>query len=92
MANHPKHPGAPTSGGMTDAARDRVLADLASGRDEFSPAFLYSVTSTSLLLAAAAGLIDPVALARSELASRGLDRDGVWCGFARAAQIHGVQR
>jgi hypothetical protein len=77
---------------MTAATRERVLADLASGRDEFSPAFLYSVTSTSLLLAAAAGLIDPTLLARRELASRGLDADGTWVGFDRAAQIHGVAR
>jgi hypothetical protein len=77
---------------MTPAARQRVQADLTSGRDEFSPAFLYSVTSTSLLLAIAGGLIDPVALARGELASRGLDENGIWIGLARAAQIHGAQR
>jgi hypothetical protein len=73
---------------MTDAARERVLADLASGRDATDPRFLFSTTSTSLLLAAAAGLIDPVALARRELASRGLDADGAWVGFDRARQIH----
>lgn len=73
---------------MTDAARERVLADLANGHDATNPQFLYSTTATSLLLAAAAGLIDPVLLARRELASRGLDADGQWCGFSRAAQIH----
>jgi hypothetical protein len=92
MIDHSKPPDAPASGGMSDAARQRVLADLASGRDEFSPTFLYSMTSAALVLAIAAGLIDPVALARRELANRGLDADGEWCGFDRAAQIHGVAR
>lgn len=77
---------------MSEAARQRVLADLASGHDATNPAFLYSVTSTSLLLAAAAGLIDPVLLARRELANRGLDGEGVWVGFDRAARVHGVTR
>jgi hypothetical protein len=73
---------------MSAAARKRVLADLASGRDATNPAFLYSTTATPLLLVIAAGLIDPVALARRELASRGLDADGAWVGFDRARQIH----
>lgn len=77
---------------MTAATRERVLADLADGRDATNPQFLFSTTATSLLLAAAAGLIDPVALARRELASRGLDANGEWCGFEAAARIHGVQR
>jgi hypothetical protein len=73
---------------MSAVARERVLADLASGKDEFNPAFLYSVTAAPLLLAIAAGLINPIALARRELASRGLDANGEWCGFDRARQIH----
>jgi hypothetical protein len=92
MSDHPKPPTAPASGGMSDAARQRVLADLASGHDATSPAFLYSVTSASLLLTIAAGLLDPVALARRELASRGLDADGAWVGFDEARRIHGVTR
>jgi hypothetical protein len=92
MADHPKPPDAPASGGMSEDARRRVLADLASGRDQTNPAYIFSTTATSLLLAIAAGLLDPVALARRELASRGLDADGEWCGFDRAAQIHGVRR
>jgi hypothetical protein len=77
---------------MTPAARQRVQADLTSGHDATNPAYIYSTTATALLLAIAAGLIDPVALARRELASRGLDADGTWVGFDRAAQIHGVTR
>lgn len=47
---------------------------------------------TRLLAAAAQGLLDLNHLARVELASRGLDRDGVWVGFARAREIHGFDR
>lgn len=88
MTNHPTPPDAPGSSGMTEAARQRVLADLAGGKDETNPEHLFSLTAKSLLLAVADGLIDPVALARQQLAARGLDRDGEWCGFARARQIH----
>ncbi len=47
---------------------------------------------TGLLAAAAHGRLDLNHLARVELASRGLDRDGVWVGFARAREIHGFDR
>jgi hypothetical protein len=80
------------TGQMSDAARQRVLAEIADGHDATSPAFLYSTTATPLLLAIAAGLIDPTLLARRELASRGLDPNGEWCGFDEARRIHGVQR
>jgi len=84
--------GPPDASRISEAARRRVQADLASGRDATNPAFLYQQTATALLLAIAAGLIDPVLLARRELASRGLDGDGAWCGFDEARRIHGVQR
>ncbi|MFO7697898.1 MAG: hypothetical protein R6X16_12185 [Anaerolineae bacterium] len=77
---------------MSEVARQRVQADLADGRDETNPEYLFSITATSLLLAIADGLIDPVALARRQLADRGLDSDGAWVGFDRAAQIHGMTR
>lgn len=83
---------APGTSQMAPAARERVLAEIADGRDATNPAYIYSTTATSLLLAIAAGLINPVALARRELASRGLDGDGAWVGFDRARQIHEVQR
>ena len=77
---------------MSEAARQRVQRDLASGKDELNPAYLFSTTATSLLLAITDGLIDPVALAHQTLASRGLNENGEWVGFERAAQIHGVTR
>jgi hypothetical protein len=45
---------------------------------------------TKVLAAAARGELDLNLLAREELASRGLDTQGKWVGFERAAQIHQV--
>jgi hypothetical protein len=73
---------------MTDAARERVQQQLADGSDSNNSTFAFSCTNTALLLAMADGVIDPVELARAELANRGLDADGVWCGFDRAREIH----
>lgn len=56
--------------------------------DSENPIFLYSLTSTTLLLAIESGSIDPVLLARRELANRGVDRSGAWVGFPAAARIH----
>ena len=81
-----------TQSRMNDAARQRVQQALASGKDEANPAFLYSVTATSLLLAIAHGLIDPIAAAKSELANRGLDQNGQWVGFDQARRIWGVTK
>lgn len=73
---------------MSAAARERVGAELANAQDATNSAFTFSCTSTALLLAMADGLIDPVRLARAELVNRGLDADGVWCGFDRSREIH----
>ena len=48
------------------------------------------IALTKVLAAAARGDIDLNRLAREELASRGLDKDGQWVGFDRAAKIHNV--
>lgn len=41
-----------------------------------------------LLVATLRGDLDLNAVARFELANRGLDREGRWVGFERARQIH----
>ena len=75
---------------MTQATRLRLEAQLADPNvsDQQNPLYLFSLTSSDLLLAIAGGLVDPGLLARQELASRGLDLDGTWVGFARAREIH----
>lgn len=79
---------------LTDATRRRLEAQLADPEvsDLQNAQFLFSTTSTDLLLAIAAGLIDPIRLAREQLANRGLDADGQWVGFDRAREIHGGAR
>jgi hypothetical protein len=56
--------------------------------DHENPDFLFSITSTALLLSIKSGSIDPVLLARRELANRGVDRSGSWVGFPAADRIH----
>lgn len=73
---------------MTESTRQRLREQLASGQDETCAEYLFSTTHTAMLLAIAGGLVDPVRLAREQLANRGLDQDGVLVGFDRARQIH----
>lgn len=74
--------------GMTPAARQRVQAAMDGEDDLTNPDYLFSTTATVLLQAIADGLIDPVQLARQQLANRGLDLDGNWIGFDAAERLH----
>jgi hypothetical protein len=44
----------------------------------------------AVLAAAARGELDLNKLASEELAARGLDKQGDWVGFKRAAEIHNI--
>ena len=46
------------------------------------------VFPTSVLVAAANNQVDLNALARAELANRGMNTNGAWVGFAKAKEIH----
>lgn len=46
------------------------------------------IAAANVLAAVARGELDLNRLAREELAARGLDQQGVWVGFDRAAEIH----
>lgn len=46
------------------------------------------IALTKVLAAAARGELDLNQLARKEIAARGLDKNGVWVGFDKAAKIH----
>ena len=78
---------------ISEATRKRLETQLAdpSISDSQNPVFIFSMTSTDLLLAAAAGLIDLNQLAREQLANRGLNAEGKWVGFDRAAEIWEVK-
>ena len=52
--------------------------------DEKNPVYLFQTTDTSILLAIARDQLDPVKIAKRELARRGLGSDGQWIGFRAA--------
>ena len=78
------------------AGMDRTLAECkkadAAGLEEGNPRFALQTLGSDILAMAARGEIDLNALARMDLAARGLDADGQWVGFEKAAEIHGVRR
>jgi hypothetical protein len=62
-----------------------------------SPAFtadelgFIQTAPTKVLAAAARGELDLNRIAREHLASAGLDKDGLWVGFEKACQAHGLE-
>lgn len=52
--------------------------------DDLNPEFIFSLTANKLLGDIAKGIIDPVALAKKELANRGYDENGKWVGFKKS--------
>lgn len=75
MMNHP----------ATDTAMKRAR-QMGLSIDE---ALLLQSAHTEILVAAAAGTIDLQQMAREELASRGLEQEGRWVGFPKAAAAIG---
>lgn len=49
--------------------------------DDKNPIYMFQTTHFSLLCKVVKGEIDLLALARKELANRGLDDNGAWVGF-----------
>lgn len=54
--------------------------------DDMNPKFIFSNTTTELLLQIATGKIDAVDFARRELAARGIGKSGFWIGFRESAK------
>lgn len=59
--------------------------------DELNPDLLFRTTWNDLLCKIASGEIDPVQLAKKELANRGYNESGAWVGFENSAKIHGTK-
>jgi len=55
--------------------------------DELNPNYLFSLTWNDMLVKIVSGEVDPVQLAREQLANRGLDQSGKWVGFDEAEKI-----
>jgi len=55
--------------------------------DDRNPRYLFATTHSDLLAALLRAEVDLNALARAEMANRGLDRDGKWIGHQAAAAL-----
>ena len=55
--------------------------------DELTPKYLFQTTSNEILSQIAIGKVNPVELAKRELANRGFDANGEWVGFKKAEEL-----
>ncbi|HOJ19591.1 MAG TPA: hypothetical protein PLT92_13600 [Ignavibacteriaceae bacterium] len=58
--------------------------------DDLNPRYLFSTIHKDLLIQVLNNKIDLQYLVKKELANRGLNAEGLWIGFEKAKQIHGV--
>lgn len=80
-------------GELTQTGKDRMMSkDYENRADDINPRFIFSTTSTALLVEALRGDFDLKQLVRRELANRGLNAEGNWVGFEKAAQIHKIKK
>ncbi len=54
--------------------------------DDKNPKYMLQGVDTELIIGIIEGRIDPLQLAKDQLASRGLDMNGEWIGFAKAKE------
>ena len=79
-------------GELTKTGKERLMTkDYESRADDINPRFIFSLTSTALLVEALRGDFDLKQLVRRELANRGLNAEGNWVGFDQAAKIHKIK-
>jgi len=74
----------------TLTTKERKEMEFEDMLDKKNPAYLFQEADTSILLAIAQDRIDPVELAKKELASRGLGSNGQWIGFKAARDFWGI--
>jgi len=67
-----------------------TVPDSSISNDFEDPVYMFQTTATSLLTQIVKECIDPVLLAKMELANRGMDENGLWVGFDNAHEIHNV--
>jgi len=80
-------------GELTQTGKERLMTkDYESRADDINPRFIFSTTATALLVEALRGDFDLKQLIRRELANRGLNTEGNWVGFDKAAQIHKIKK
>ena len=80
-------------GELTQTGKERLMTkDYESRADDINPRFIFNTTATALLVEALRGDFDLKQLIRRELANRGLNAEGNWVGFDKAAQIHKINK
>ena len=60
--------------------------------DDLNPKYMFNMTATTILVDIASGKINAVDYARTQLANRGIGKNGVWVGFAEAAKQWEVKK
>ena len=61
--------------------------------DDVNPNYLFQTTSTQLLVNILNDdFVDLKYYIKRELANRGLNKDGLWVGFDKAEEIHGLKK
>jgi len=55
--------------------------------DELNPKYMFQTTANDILSQIALGKVNPVELAKRELANRGYDANGEWVGFKKAEEL-----
>ncbi len=80
-------------GELTQTGKERQMTkDYENRADDINPRFIFSTTSTALLVEALRGDFDLKQVVRRELANRGLNAEGNWVGFDKAAIIHKIKK
>ena len=72
-------------------SKEKQLKQFDGRADELDPRYIFNLTHTQLLVEALNGAFDLDYLAARQLANRGLDKKGVWVGFDKAKEIHGIK-
>jgi hypothetical protein len=71
--------------------KKQELSNFDDRPDELNPRFLFSTTSTTLLVESLNKVFDVNELIKNELVNRGVDANGRWVGFNKAAKLHKVK-
>jgi hypothetical protein len=80
-------------GELTQTGKERLMSkDYDNRADDINPRFIFSLTATVILAEALRGDFDLKQLIRRELANRGLNAEGNWVGFDKAAQVHKIKK
>ena len=73
------------------SSKEQQLKKFDNSKDEINPIFIFSLTSTQLIVEGLKGDFDIKYMLRRELANRGCDEKGSWIGFNQAKVLHKIK-